>query len=50
MSDSDFQAGMTSAIQAYYASLSGAFPVQGFKYSYTPGTVVPPEETVEVSL
>lgn len=50
MSDQDFKAGVTDAVQAYYTSLSGAFPVQGFSFSYTPGAVVPPAETVQVSL
>lgn len=49
MTDEEFKAGMTAAIQAYYASLNGAFPVQGFSYSYTPGSVTPPMETVDVS-
>ena len=50
MSDSDFQAGVTAAIQAYYATLSGAYPVTGFSYSYTPPvTATPPAETVQVT-
>lgn len=49
MSDQEFQAGATAAVQAYYASLNGAFPVQNFSFSYTPGAVVPPAETVQVT-
>lgn len=50
MSDSDYQAGMTAAIVAYQASLSGAYPTTGFSYSYTPPvTAVPPAETVQVT-
>lgn len=47
MSDSDYQTGMTAAIVAYQASVS--YPVQGFSYTYTPGSVTPPAETVSVS-
>ena len=47
MSDAEYQAGMTAAIVAYQASVS--YPVQGFSYTYTPGSVTPPSETVSVS-
>ena len=51
MQDSDFQAGVTSAIQAYYASLGGSYVVTNFSYTYTPPvTATPPAETVAVSL
>lgn len=46
MTDQEYQAGMTSAIVAYQASVS--YPVQGFSYTYTPGIVTPPAETVSV--
>lgn len=49
MSDSDFQTGMTAAINAYYASLNGAYVVTGLSYTYTPPTTAtPPAETVQV--
>lgn len=51
MNDSDFQAGTTAAIQAYFATLNGAYLVTGFSYTYTPPvTATPPAETVQVSL
>jgi len=49
MTDQDFQAGMTSAIQSYYNSLAGVYPVTGFSYTYTPTVVTPPSETVDVT-
>lgn len=49
MSDSDFQTGMTAAINAYYASLNGGYVVTGLSYTYTPPvTATPPAETVQV--
>jgi hypothetical protein len=47
MTDAEYQAGMTAAIVAYQATIT--FPVQGFSYSYTPGSVTPPAETVQVT-
>ena len=47
MSDSDYQAGMTAAINAYQASVS--YASTGFSYTYTPpATSTPPAETVTV--
>jgi hypothetical protein len=48
MSDSDYQAGMTAAIQAYQESVT--YPVTGLSYTYTPTVAVPPAETVTVSI
>lgn len=48
MSDSDYQAGMTAAIQAYQASVT--YPVTGFSYTYTQAPqTTPPAETVPVT-
>lgn len=48
MSDQDYKAGMTAAIQAYQASVS--YPVTGFSYTYTPApAATPPAETVPVT-
>jgi hypothetical protein len=44
--DQTFQAGLTAAIQAFYATAN--YPVVGFSYSYTPG-VVPAVEDVPVT-
>ncbi len=49
MTDQDFQAGMTAAIQTYYASLNGGYVVSGFNYSYSPVVTTPPVETVQVT-
>ena len=50
MSDSDYQAGMTAAINAYQASVS--YASTGFSYTYTPpvptAPVSPAPETVTV--
>ena len=50
MDQATFEAGMTAAIQAYYNSLSGAYPVSAFTYNYTPVVTTPPSDTVSVSL
>lgn len=47
MTDQEYQAGMTAAIVAYQATVT--YPVQGFSYTYTPGSVTPPAETVQVT-
>lgn len=49
MNDQEFQIGMTAAIVAFYATLNGSYPVNGFNYSYTPGVVTPPVEDVSVT-
>ena len=50
MTDAEYQAGMTAAIQAYQSSLNGAYGATGFSYTYTPPMMAtPPAETVTVS-
>ena len=49
MTDQEFQAGMTAAVQTYFSSLNGSFPVSEFSYTYTPSVSTPPAETVDVS-